>query len=149
MENKIAAYKKVPKEFHPRFEIVSCYLEHSGKILLLHRRDDKPEGGTWGLPAGKIDGREDRLEAVIREIKEETGCEVLPAQIEYIRKVYVKYPKYHFIFYMFRTELDKKPRVVINSHEHKAYKWISPNEALNMNLIGGLNSCIEKFYLKL
>lgn len=48
-----------------------------GAILLLRRRDD----GTWGLPAGAIDPGESPAQAVIREVREETGLDVRPTRI--------------------------------------------------------------------
>jgi len=67
-------YKTEPENFISRFEIVSCYVEHDGKILILHRQNHKPQGNTWGLPAGKIDDNEDKIEAMLREIFEERIC---------------------------------------------------------------------------
>ncbi len=37
-------------------------------LILLHR-----DGGHWGLPKGRIEAGESRLEAALREIREETG----------------------------------------------------------------------------
>jgi hypothetical protein len=36
------------KDFNPKFEVVSCFIEVEGRILLLHRADHKPQGNTWG-----------------------------------------------------------------------------------------------------
>lgn len=69
-------YKNIPKRFNPRFEIVSCYVEYDGKILLLHRHAHKLEGNRWGVPAGKIASGESELDAMVREIEEETGQEL-------------------------------------------------------------------------
>lgn len=62
-------YKERPLEFNAKFSVVSCYVESGDDILLLHRHDNKPEGGTWGLPAGKIDEGETEIVAMTREIK--------------------------------------------------------------------------------
>ena len=66
-------YKTKPDNFSPRFEIVSCFVESDGKILLLHRQYHKPQGNTWGVPAGKVDKDEDIFQAIAREIAEEAG----------------------------------------------------------------------------
>jgi len=140
-------YKNAPKNFSPKFSVVSCYVEHEGEILLLHRHDHKSEGGRWGVPAGKIDQGENELEAIIREIKEETGQKVLAEELEYLSKVYVKYPEYHFIYHMFRVKLDKKADVILSTSEHKDYKWIAPQEALNLELVRELDRCLKMSYL--
>ncbi len=44
-----------PENFTPKFEVVSCFVEYNDEILLLLRQDHKPEGNTYGVPAGKID----------------------------------------------------------------------------------------------
>jgi len=140
-------YKNAPKNFSPKFSVVSCYVEHEGEILLLHRHDHKSEGGRWGVPAGKIDQGENELEAMIREIKEETGQKVLAKELEYLSKVYVKYPDYHFIYHMFRVKLDKKTDVTLSASEHKDYKWVAPQDALNLELVRELDRCLKMSYL--
>lgn len=42
------------KDFKPKFEVVSCFVEHDSKILLLLRQDHKSEPNTYGVPAGKV-----------------------------------------------------------------------------------------------
>lgn len=139
-------YRNIPKNFNPRFEIVSCYMEHDGEILLLHRHDHKSEGGKWGVPAGKIDRGESELEAMIREVQEETGYRVAPDQLEYLARVYVKYPEYHFVYHMFWTQMKEKSGVVLSESEHKDYRWIPPNKALELDLVRDLDRCIKLYY---
>jgi len=50
-------YTNKPQGFIENIQVVACYLEHDGKILLLQRQPNKTHGGRWGLPAGKIDNR--------------------------------------------------------------------------------------------
>jgi ADP-ribose pyrophosphatase YjhB (NUDIX family) len=65
-------YTNKPEVFDPKFDVVSCFVEYKGKILLLHRQDHKPQGNTYGVPAGKVDAGEDIWTTVRREIEEET-----------------------------------------------------------------------------
>ncbi|MEI6835580.1 MAG: NUDIX hydrolase [Candidatus Falkowbacteria bacterium] len=139
-------YKTEPENFISRFEVVSCYVEHDGKILILHRQNHKPQGNTWGLPAGKIDGNEDKIEAMLREIFEETGYKIDLSNLEYLDKVYVKYPEYSFIYHMFRLVVNSEPLIKINPEEHQDFKWVSPNEALNLELIQDLEECLKISY---
>lgn len=139
-------YKERPQNFHPKFEVISCFVEYNGEILLLHRQDHKPEGNTWGVPAGKVDAGESILEAMVREIQEETGFMLSSQQLSYFGKVFVKYPDYDFVYHMYHAKLDQKQKVAINHNEHKDFRWISPENALNMPLIQDLDSCIKLFY---
>lgn len=139
-------YSSLPKEFNPEFEVVSCYLEHDEEILLLHRHGHKSEGNKWGVPAGKIDKGENEFEAMVRETREETGQEISSDQFEYLSKVYVKYPDYHFVYYMFRVKLNERPLIVLSEGEHQDYKWVSPEAALSLELVRDLDACILMTY---
>lgn len=138
-------YQAPPKKFTPKLEVVGCFLWLNGKILLLHRQDSHPEGGTWGLPAGKIRQGEKAFDAVVREIKEETSLAIAQDQIKFLKKVYVKYPSYDFIFNLFQATLEKKPTITINKDEHKDFRWIAPQDASELKLIGDLNKAIKIF----
>jgi len=139
-------YKERPQNFNPKFDVVSCFVEYNGETLLLHRQDHKPEGNTWGVPAGKVDTGESLLEAMTREIQEETGFVLPSSQLSYFGKVFVQYPDYGFIYHIYHTKLDQRQKVAINHKEHKNFKWISPENALNMPLIQDLDACIKLFY---
>ena len=46
-----------------------------GRLLLIQRGHD-PHGGRWTLPGGRVEAGETLEEAVVREIREETGLDV-------------------------------------------------------------------------
>lgn len=139
-------YFDSPADFSPRFSIVSCFLQYDKKFLLLHRQEHKAQGNTWGVPAGKIDGDESEIQAMLREAQEETGISLAAEDLKYIRQVYVRYPDYDFIYHMFAAELDQEPLVTINPAEHKEFQWISPEDALQINLMPDLDHCIKFYY---
>lgn len=51
--------------------------DDAGRLLLI-RRAHPPAAGLWSLPGGRARPAEADVEAVIRELREETGLEVLP-----------------------------------------------------------------------
>lgn len=140
-------FKTKPPDFNPEFEVVSCFLEYDGKILLLHRQDHKPEGGTWAGPAGKVDAGETLLQAIVRELREETGYVVTEEnRLLHFAKVYVRFPTFDFVYHIFHLLVEAEPKIVLNPKEHKAFCWVSPQEALRMNLILDEDYCIKLFY---
>lgn len=139
-------FRECPDNFESKFEIVSCYVEHNGDILILHRQDHKPEGNTWGLPAGKVDDGEDVITAMLREIEEETGIIKQASELEFLETVYVKYPEYHFIYHMFKVVMDTRPDIRLSDKEHKGYKWSNPSDMLKLPLVRDLDKCIEISY---
>jgi|SRR3989344_2099051 len=139
-------YVEKPQRFDSKFEVVGCFVEYNGEIILLHRQDHKPEGNTWGVPAGKVNEGEKILETAVREIQEETGFALSSNQLSYFGKVYVKYSNYDFVYHIYHTKLNQRNKVTINYKEHKNFKWISPENALNMLLIQDLDECIKLFY---
>ena len=50
----------------------------TGEGVLLQRRSDN---GLWGLPGGGVEPGESVSEAVVREVREETGLEVRPTRL--------------------------------------------------------------------
>ncbi len=135
-----------PADFNPKMEVVSCFVENDGKFLLLHRQDHKPEGNTWGVPAGKVEKDESHLSAILREIEEETGLSFTADQLEYLTKVFVRYPYADIIFHIFRTALHVHDAIVIDPSAHKDYCWATPQESLEMPLIPDEDGCIKLVY---
>jgi len=135
-----------PDKFSPKFEGVGCFLEHGGKIILLRRQNHKPEGNTWGIPSGKKEKGETAADAMARELNEETGYSAKPGELNYFKKIFVKFPDYDFVYHIFHLQPDALPEVKINPGEHKSFIWTNPASALKMNLIGDLDNCIKLFY---
>lgn len=135
-----------PKDFKMKFEIVSCFLEHNDKVLFLHRQDHKPEGNTWGVPAGKVDAGENIIEAIQREIVEEIQYKIDSEKLDYFDKLFVRYPSYDFVYHIFHHICERMPVVVLNSDEHKDSCWVEPQQALEMNLIPDEDACIKLFF---
>ena len=54
---------------------------HDGRgRLLLVRRAHAPSAGTWSVPGGRVEPGESEVEAVVRELAEETGLAVRPVR---------------------------------------------------------------------
>lgn len=47
-----------------------------GELILLIRRGHEPEAGRWSIPGGRVEPGETDDQALVREVREETGLEV-------------------------------------------------------------------------
>lgn len=138
-------YLSPSPQFKPRVEVAAVYIQYNDLILLLHRQEYKSQGNKWGIPGGKVDKDETALQAAIREVKEETGFDISKQLIENLDTVYVEHnEKDHFIYHMFRTKMEGDPSAVkINFDEHKGFTWVSPADALKMDLIQDEDPCVR------
>ena len=139
-------YDSIPENFVPLFEVVGCVCEVNGEILLLLRNKEKSEGGKWGIPGGKVDPGETLTEAMVREMKEETGHDMLPTDFRYMKKLYVEHPRHQFIYHLFFTALPGKPNVQLNSNEHQNFLWLTPENALTLNYVSDFDKCLHIVY---
>src|SRR3982750_2227707 len=57
--------------------VAAIVRDAEGRVLFMRRADD----GRWGLPAGAVDPGESPAEAIVREVREETGLVVRPARV--------------------------------------------------------------------
>lgn len=78
---------------------------------------------AWGLPGGGLDIGETIHEALIRECKEELGCDI---SIDYLSGVYFHSAVISHAF-IFRCHLSKNSNIQLSS-EHSEFKWFSIDE---------------------
>ena len=72
---------------------------YENKVLLV-RRGTEPLKGQWSIPGGLIDVGETMREAVMREVREETGLEVEPVElIELLDRIHREDERvrYHYV----------------------------------------------------
>jgi len=139
-------YKERPANFNPRFEVVSCVLEHEGKFLLLHRHDHKPQGNTWCLPGGKADAGEDLQTAIAREIFEETGYQAVPNAYTASHSLLVSHDGYDFVYTVFSHVLPSPIEIQVEEAAHKGFRWVTLEEALSLPLMPDEDESIITFY---
>ena len=59
-----------------RIPCVGAIIKDPGGRLLLIKRGHPPQAGRWSLPGGRVEPGETDQQAVIREIREETGLKI-------------------------------------------------------------------------
>ena len=60
---------------------VGAIITGPGATLLLIKRGHEPEAGRWSLPGGRVEPGETDHEALVREVREETGLLVTPGRL--------------------------------------------------------------------
>ena len=67
--------------------VAGCVIKKDNKILMVQEANEKYYG-QWNFPAGHVDEGERIMEGAIREVKEETGCDVKLTGLLPIKTVY-------------------------------------------------------------
>lgn len=68
-------YENHPKGHNINFFTCDAVVTQSGHILLIKRKKS-PGAGLWAIPGGHVDANENSLEAILRELDEETNLKV-------------------------------------------------------------------------
>jgi mutator protein MutT len=131
--------------FYPTVEVSGCYLEYQNKILLLRRHAERPQGGTWGVPAGKLEKGETSQEALIREVFEEIGFNIQDQKIEEIGKLFIRLPHVDYVYHMFFVLLRELPHLHLELTEHEELRWVNFSEALQVPLVTGGKEGLEHY----
>lgn len=109
---------------------VGAIIKKEGKVLLV-KRNHEPFKGYWCLPGGHIDFGETAEQAVIREVKEETGLTITPRFLNYRDEIYPDI-NWHGEALIFHGEAEGNEN--IDGKEIIGIKWVDINKALNMKL---------------
>ncbi|PJG83743.1 dihydroneopterin triphosphate diphosphatase [Caviibacterium pharyngocola] len=140
---------------NPNSILVVIYEQQTKQILMLRRKDD-PD--FWQSVTGSIDIGETPYQTAIREVKEETGIDILAEnlplfdcqeQIEFEIFPHFRY-KYapnvtHCTEHWFLLPLREKSAVCLT--EHSAYQWVSPKAAVKLTKSPNNAQVIEKYII--
>jgi 8-oxo-dGTP diphosphatase len=63
------------------FVVAAALTNQAGEILLQRRPEGKQMAGLWEFPGGKVDVGESPESALVRELKEELGIDVLASDL--------------------------------------------------------------------
>ena len=59
-------------------------IDQSARVLMQQRRPDRQHGGLWEFPGGKLEPGETQVCALLREVTEELGLVLDPAELTYL-----------------------------------------------------------------
>ena len=102
-----------------------------GKILAIFRTETAPSRpNTWDLPGGEVDFGESPQDGIRREIKEETGLEVEDVR-PFDTEVHL-FPEEGVYWLTIAYKCKASSNNVVLSWEHNNYKWVTPEEFLQL-----------------
>jgi len=116
----------------------------SGQFLFMRRAvafiDE--EAPHWDIPGGRINPEEPLLEALAREMKEETGLEInsLP-KLQAAQDIFVLHADLHVVRLTYSAHGGGKPTI---SDEHQEVAWMTRSEALSASIDPYVREVLEK-----
>jgi len=121
--------KDVPEELYREILKVTpipgslVYVVVQDEVLLL-RRNVNPQFGYWSPPAGSMDMGETPEETALRELKEESGIELLEETLSFTGYNTYFHPNRQDVTFEFLADLDSKPKVELNL-ESSNFGWFN------------------------
>jgi nucleoside triphosphatase len=134
-------------QLFPEATVGALVVNDKGEVLMVR---SKKWGEKYTVPGGHIELGERAEDAIRREVREETGLDSQPVELLIVQQaIYPKdYHKHeHFIFmdYVCRAE---STDVKLDGRELQEYVWVSPEEALKLNLEEYTRNFVEKYVKK-
>ena len=128
-----STYVFQPGEF--MMYVLAILENEEGKFLVTQRALDKKwAAGGWEMPGGGAKSEESSLDAVKREVKEETGLDVVNGCVvySYFNEDPKRHDNYFVDIYHFKFDFQLS-NVILNTRESIDCKCVSLDELIAMN----------------
>ena len=128
--------KVISEDRTERVELtVLCLVEDCNKILLQNRVKNDWQGYT--LPGGHVERDESFVDAVIREMKEETGLDIKNPILVGVKQFPIKYGRY--VVFLFKTN---EFEGVLKSSDEGKMEWVEYNDISNLNTVNDFENLL-------
>lgn len=129
----------VPKKQYFLVGGKAIVLNKDGKILVLQRSEKAGGGGKWSIPGGGLEPNENPIDAINREIMEETELKVTDIKPFSFKTYTHEGDSILIIGYTCKAGSDE---ITLN-WEHDDYKWLIKDKALQLDLTEDAKYFIE------
>lgn len=118
--------------FYPHVAASSCAVMIKDDKLLLVKRLRQPYAGTWMFPAGYVEYGEHPQETLIREVKEETGLDVVSSSIIDVLQTTDddRAPGHFAFFYLAVLKDGEHTKFNLDLDENSAVEWFDLSKPL-------------------
>lgn len=139
---------KKEKQKSPKAIVGAFILNENDELFLIKSPKWK---GKYVCPGGGVEPGEKMVDAVTREIREETDLKIENVEFMALSEATDLKDEYkrddkHLIFINYRAKASKKDRVKLND-EASAYKWLKPREWVKKENVGRTTKDIIEKYL--
>jgi 8-oxo-dGTP diphosphatase len=123
---------------HPLI-VTAAVIRQNGKILITRRPDEKPHGGLWEFPGGKLHDGESPQEGLRRELVEELALEIEVGGI--FEVVYYRYDWGPVLILAY----DCRPiGGIIRNLEVAEHRWVTPGQMGAFDLLPADRPIVRK-----
>jgi 8-oxo-dGTP diphosphatase len=104
--------------------------------LLLIRRGRGPGLGEWSIPGGRVEAGEPLAVALVREVREECGIDVLvERELGWVERIG---DEHHFVILDFLAAWLDRDQVLVPGDDAAEARWVPLHEVPEMRLVAGL-----------
>ncbi len=122
-----------------RIACVGAIVHDDEGRLLLVRRGTEPGKGLWSIPGGRVDPGETSLEAVVRELEEETALHVVPTRLAgVVDRTGPEGQVYAIEDWLARPAPGADPAQVLAGDDADEVGWFSADELDDLDCVDGL-----------
>lgn len=105
--------------------VAACVLlDRAGAVLIAKRPAGRPLAGLWEFPGGKVEAGEKPEEALIRELHEELGIEIVTGDLTPLTFASHAYPGFHLLMPVY---LCRRWQGSMAAHEGQELLWVEPD----------------------
>lgn len=102
--------------------VAAIIINTDGKILITRRKPEKPLGGHWEFPGGKVDDGEKDEKALIRELVEELDVAIIIDKFFCETAYSYDFGDIKLAFYICRFK--NEDQKILSSSDHDQIDWV-------------------------